>query len=80
MTKNRPLLTGLNKIMIEDVPKYANKFVYSLGFLSMICFVILIATGVVMTFYGPDWWLLSSVGKYFRSVHLWATQAFVLLM
>ena len=66
--------------MIQDVPAYANRFFYSLGFLSMTCFVILVATGVVMVAYGPDWWLTSGTGKYFRSVHLWATQAFVLFI
>lgn len=66
--------------MIQEVPAYANKFFYSLGFLSMTCFLILIATGIVMVAFGPDWWLTSGVGKYFRSVHLWATQAFVLFI
>ena len=66
--------------MIQDVPAYANKLFYSLGFLSMTCFLILIVTGVVMTFFGPDWWLTSSIGQYFRSIHLWATQAFVLFI
>ena len=80
MAKQKPLLNGLNKIMIQDVPAYANRLFYSLGFLSMTCFLMLIATGVVMAFFGPDWWLTSGVGKYFRSVHLWATQAFVLFV
>lgn len=80
MSSKRPLLSALRQTMIADVPAYANKFVYSLGFLSMTCFVILIATGVAMAAYGPDWWLTSSVGKYFRSVHLWATQAFVMFI
>lgn len=80
MSKNRPLLGALNRIMIQDVPAYANKFFYSLGFLSMTCFLVLIATGVAMVAYGPDWWLTSGTGKYFRSVHLWATQAFVLFV
>jgi cytochrome b6 len=66
--------------MIQEVPAYANKLFYSLGFLSMTCFLILIATGVVMVAYGPDWWLTTTVGHYFRSIHLWATQAFVLFM
>ena len=66
--------------MIKDVPKYANKFVYSLGFLSMTSFLVLLLTGIVMAVFGPDWWLTSSIGKYFRSVHLWATQAFVLFI
>lgn len=66
--------------MIQEVPAYANKLYYSLGFLSMTCFLILIATGVVMVAYGPDWWLTTPTGHYFRSIHLWATQAFVLFM
>lgn len=75
-----PLRTALRNIMIKEVPAYANRFFYSLGFLSMTCFLILILTGVVMVFFGPDWWLVDPVGKYFRSVHLWATQAFVLFV
>lgn len=66
--------------MIEDVPAYANKFFYSLGFLSMICFMVLIGSGIIMVVFGPDWWLTSGIGTYFRSIHLWATQAFVLFM
>lgn len=80
MTKKHPLLSSLKGTMIQDVPAYANKLFYSLGFLSMICFVILIATGTIMALFGPDWWLTSGVGKYFRSIHLWATQAFVLFI
>lgn len=67
-------------MMIKEVPSYGNKLFYSLGFLTMISFVVLIITGVIMAFYGPSWWLTDGLGKYLRSVHLWATQAFVLFM
>lgn len=80
MSTAKPLRSALSKIMIEDAPAYANKFIYSLGFLSMTCFLILIITGVVMVAFGPDWWLTSNIGQYFRSIHLWATQAFVLFI
>lgn len=80
MPTKHPLAKALNDSMIKDVPSYGNKFFYSLGFLSAISFVILIVTGVIMTFYGPTWWLTSGVGEYVRSVHLWATQAFVLFI
>lgn len=80
MSKKHPLIKTLNDTMIKEVPSYGNKFFYSLGFLTMISFVVLIVTGIIMTFYGPSWWLTDDVGKYLRSVHLWATQAFVLFM
>lgn len=70
----------MSYLMIKDVPAYANKFVYSLGFLSMTSFLLLLFTGIVMAVFGPDWWLTSSTGQYFRSVHLWATQGFVLFI
>ena len=80
MTTKHPLVDAANAIMIKDVPSYGNKFFYSLGFLSMIAFILLIITGVVMTFFGPSWWLTNSIGSYTRSVHLWATQAFVIFI
>ncbi|MEI7522671.1 MAG: cytochrome b N-terminal domain-containing protein [Candidatus Saccharibacteria bacterium] len=79
-TKKHPLLEAANGIMIKNVPSYGNKFFYSLGFLSMITFFMLILTGVVMTFFGPNWWLTNPVGSYIRSVHLWSTQAFVVFI
>ena len=80
MKHKLPILEALKGTMIQEVPAYANKFIYSLGFLSMTCFVILLGTGIIMTFFGPNWWLLHGIGQYIRSIHLWATQAFVLFI
>lgn len=70
----------LKIIWLEEVPSYANKFFYSLGFLSMICLVLLFATGIILVFCGPDWWLTTQVGTFVRSVHLWSVQAFVVFV
>lgn len=81
MTKrSHPLIEGFTATMIKDVPAYGNKLFYSLGFLSMISFLVLIVTGTFMAVLGPTWWLTSTLGSYIRSVHLWATQAFVLFI
>ena len=80
MSKTRPLKSGFTSMMIKDVPAYANKFFYSLGFLSMTCFLVLVITGTIMAVFGPDWWLTDPTGRYLRSIHLWATQAFVLFV
>ncbi len=66
--------------MIQKVPSYGNKFFYSLGFLSMISFFTLVITGILMSFGGATWWLTNGLGAYTRSVHMWATQAFVLFI
>jgi ubiquinol-cytochrome c reductase cytochrome b subunit len=76
----RPIRSALQNLMIRDVPSYANRFVYSLGFLSAISFFLLVITGIVMAAAGPHWWITSPVGQYLRSFHLWATQAFVVFI
>ncbi|HEX8931854.1 MAG TPA: cytochrome b N-terminal domain-containing protein [Patescibacteria group bacterium] len=70
----------LKAIMLEEVPSYANKIFYSLGFLSMISFFMLLITGLIMVFFGIDWWLTNSAGVFMRSIHLWSGQAFVVFM
>ena len=74
------LKKSLQPLMIQEGPSYVNKLFYSLGFLTMIAFVLLIVSGVIMSVFGPDWWLTDGVGKYMRSIHLWSTQAFVVFM
>lgn len=69
--------SGLKNLMLQDVPAYANKIYYSMGFLSMTSFLLLLVSGVVLIFFGPNWWLTTRAGLFFRSVHLWAAQAFV---
>ncbi len=76
----RPIRTALQNLMLRDVPSYANRFFYSLGFLSAISFFLLLITGIIMAAAGPHWWITSSTGQYFRSFHLWATQAFVVFI
>lgn len=79
-TKASGIMQLFKVIMIEDVPSYANKIFYSLGFLSMICFVVLLITGIIMVFFGPDWWFTTHPGEFMRSLHLWAIQAFVVFL
>lgn len=67
----------LSDLMLQDIPAYANKIYYSLGFLSMTSLLVLIVSGTVLVFEGPNWWLTTAWGLYFRSVHLWAAQAFI---
>jgi ubiquinol-cytochrome c reductase cytochrome b subunit len=74
------LKKALKDLMIQDAPAYANKFFYSLGFLSATSFIMLIISGTIMSIMGQNWWLTSGAGQYLRSVHMWSTQAFVLFI
>lgn len=63
--------------MLQEVPAYANKIFYSMGFLSMTSLLLLILSGIVLVFFGPNWWLTTQAGLIFRSIHLWSAQAFI---
>jgi ubiquinol-cytochrome c reductase cytochrome b subunit len=76
----RILSKALGPLMIEKAPTYANKFFYSLGFLSAISFFLLLISGIIMSLRGPGWWLTDTTGIYLRSVHMWSTQAFVIFI
>ncbi len=75
------IMGALKKTLyIEEVPSYGNTIFYSLGFLALTCLALLIASGTVMVFFGSGWWLTNHWGIFFRSVHLWAAQAFFLII
>ncbi len=67
-------------LMIDAAPQYANRIFYSLGFLAATSFVLLVVSGVVEVFFGPSWWLTVPAGVFFRSIHMWSTQAFVIFI
>ncbi|MGQ0669999.1 MAG: cytochrome b N-terminal domain-containing protein [Actinomycetota bacterium] len=73
------------------VPEHANKLAYSLGGLSLVTFVLMVATGVVLTqFYNPDpaiahqsvRRIITSVdsGRFIRGFHYWGAMAMIVLV
>jgi len=78
--KSSTFRTILNKLYILEVPQYGNRIFYSLGFLALTCLATLVISGAVMVFFGPAWWLTTAQGVFLRSIHLWATEAFILII
>ncbi len=78
--QHQSLASIARNLMLDVVPSYANKIFYSLGFLSMTSLVMLVASGMIMVFKGPTWWLADSIGVFVRSAHLWSAQAFILFI
>jgi ubiquinol-cytochrome c reductase cytochrome b subunit len=57
-------------------PTYVASWVYVLGVIALasLCWVIL--SGIVLSFFGPQWWHVSAVGRFFNSLHFWSVQVF----
>ncbi len=73
-------VSAVRQTFLLEVPSYGNTIFYSFGFLALTCLAVLTVTGVVMVFMGSAWWLGAHWGIFFRSIHLWAAQAFVLII
>jgi quinol-cytochrome oxidoreductase complex cytochrome b subunit len=58
------------------MPAYVNSVAYLFGAATLMGFLMLIVTGVVMALFGPNWYHLSATGHFVNSLHFWSTQIF----
>lgn len=79
------------KSLQYPVPEHANKLAYSLGGLSLITFVIMVATGIFLTqYYDPDPTRAHAsvvvvttgvtLGRFVRGIHYWGAMAMIVLV
>lgn len=92
----RRMLDGIDerlglKALQYPVPEHANKLAYSLGGLTLIAFVLMVGTGVVLTqYYDPDpaaahgsvRTIITDVtlGNFVRAFHYWGAMAMIVLI
>jgi ubiquinol-cytochrome c reductase cytochrome b subunit len=74
-----------------DVPQHANKLAYSLGGLSLVNFIVMVVTGVILTqHYDPDPTLAYAsvrhiitqveLGSFVRGIHYWGAMTMIVLV
>jgi quinol-cytochrome oxidoreductase complex cytochrome b subunit len=70
----------MERLLPDTMPAYVDSYVYLFGVLTLASFVWIIASGVILAVFGPDWWHVSAVGHFFNSMHFWSVQAFFFFM
>ena len=68
------------KMLPETQPSYVASWIYVFGMLTLVAMALAIASGVVLTLGGVQWFHESSVGKFMNSLHYWSVQLFFLFM
>jgi len=63
-------------LLPDKQPTYVRSAVYLFGALTIGSLAIVILSGVILAFFGPQWWHTSAVGRFCNSVHLWSVEAF----
>jgi quinol-cytochrome oxidoreductase complex cytochrome b subunit len=70
----------LKHLLPDRQPVYVGSWVYIFGAVAIAGLIWVVASGVVLAFFGPQWWHESGVGRFVNSVHLWSVQVFFISM
>ena len=70
----------IEHLLPERQPAYVGSWVYVFGVVTIAALVWVVASGVVLAFFGPGWWHVSVVGHFVNSLHFWAVQVFFVFM
>jgi hypothetical protein len=68
------------KLLPEKQPEYVASWIYVFGVATLAALLFIIASGVVLTLEGPQWYHVSAAGHFVNSVHLWAVELFFVFM
>jgi len=67
-------------LLPESEPAYLGSWVYVFGVVTIAALILVIGSGVVLAFFGPQWWQVSPQGHFVNSVHFWSVQMFFIFM
>jgi len=70
----------LEHLLPDHQPAYVGSWVYVFGVVTIAALVWVILSGIVLAFFGPQWWHVSSVGRFFNGLHFWSVQLFFIFM
>jgi quinol-cytochrome oxidoreductase complex cytochrome b subunit len=70
----------LTELLPTRQPAYVGSWVYAFGVVTIAALFWVVLSGVVLAFFGSEWWHVSSVGKFFNSIHFWSVQMFFIFM
>ncbi len=70
----------MEHLLPDQEPAYVGSWVYVFGVVSIASLVLVVASGVVLAFFGPQWWHVSPQGRFMNSIHFWSVQMFFIFM
>jgi len=70
----------ITELLPTRQPAYVGSWVYVFGVVTIAALVWVVISGVVLAFFGSAWWHVSSIGRFFNSIHFWAVQMFFIFM
>ncbi len=69
-----------HQLLPDRQPRYVASWVYMFGVAAIAALVWIVISGMILVFFGPTWWHVSSTGKFVNSIHFWSVQLFFLFL
>jgi len=66
----------LEDALPTKMPVYVNSIAYLFGVTTLSALVMLILTGMILALFGPNWYHVRPIGRFFNSLHFWSAQGF----
>jgi ubiquinol-cytochrome c reductase cytochrome b subunit len=66
----------LTHLLPTRQPFFVGSWVYVFGVVAIAALIWVIGSGIVLAFFGPGWFHVSSVGRFVNSIHFWGVQLF----
>ena len=70
----------IESLLPDRQPVYVGSWVYVFGVITIAALVWVIASGVVLSVFGPQWWHTTPAGRFFNSLHFWSVQLLFVFM
>ncbi len=68
------------ELLPDRQPAYVASWIYVFGVATLAALVIVLVTGGILTLAGPQWFHISSLGRFVNSLHLWSVELFFFVM
>jgi ubiquinol-cytochrome c reductase cytochrome b subunit len=69
-----------HQLLPDRQPAYVHSWVYLFGIGAIASLLWIVASGMILVFFGPAWWHITGAGRFVNSVHFWTVQLFFFCM
>ena len=67
-------------LLPDRQPFWVGSWVYVFGVVTIAALVWVILSGTILALFGPQWWHLSTAGRFLNGLHFWSVQVFFVFM
>jgi ubiquinol-cytochrome c reductase cytochrome b subunit len=68
------------QLLPDRQPAYVRSWIYVFGVATLAALVVVLASGLTLAVLGPQWYHVSTVGRFVNSLHLWSVELFFFTM